>query len=110
MAWNRGGDGAELRAAFSACQRLLHSGRGTMIASWVASGRQHLLVAGLGPLPDADRRPQILAGVLGIVGPIEIGEFDAAAVDQRTLRQVEFQRDLAQFVRLDRSWPSAALR
>src|SRR5262245_48270950 len=44
---------------------------------------EDLLVAGLGPLPDPDRRPQVLAGILGIIGPVEICELDAAAVHQR---------------------------
>src|ERR1700721_3153971 len=54
--------------------------------------RIDFLVAGLGPLPDADRGAQILAGILGIVGPVEIGELDAAAIDERPGRQIEFQR------------------
>src|SRR5271168_4196925 len=44
--------------------------------------RIDFLVARLGPLPDADRGAQILAGILGIIRPVEISELDAAAVDQ----------------------------
>src|SRR5580692_2197777 len=53
-------------------------------------GRIDFLVARLGPLPDANRGPQILPSILGVVGPVEIGELDTAAIDQRSLGQVEF--------------------
>src|SRR6185437_14229742 len=64
--------------------------------------REDLLVAGLGPLPYADRGAQVLARILGIVGPIKISELDTAAVDQRSSRQIELQCDVAQFIRLER--------
>src|SRR5260370_38957601 len=43
-----------------------------------------LLVAGLGPLPDADRCPQVLAGVLGVFRPVTIGYLESAASQQRS--------------------------
>src|ERR1700684_3231416 len=61
----------------------------------------YFLVTRLGPLPDADRGTQILSSVLGIVGPVEIGELDSAAVYQRSLGQIELQRDLAQLIWLE---------
>src|SRR5262252_7604373 len=50
--------------------------------------REHLLVAGLGPLPDADGRPQVLTGILRIAGPVEIRELNPAAVHQRAFGHV----------------------
>src|SRR4249919_1553140 len=55
--------------------------------------RIHLFVAALGPLPHADRGAQILTGVLGVLRPVEIGELDAATVDQGAFRQVELECD-----------------
>src|SRR2546428_13896514 len=63
--------------------------------------REDLLVAGLGPLSDADGGAQVLPGILRVIRPIEIGELDAAAVHQRAFRQVELERDLPQLVRLE---------
>src|SRR2546423_2221927 len=56
--------------------------------------REHLVVAVLLPLPDADRRAQVAAGVLRLGRPVVVGELDAAAVDQAALRQIELERDL----------------
>src|SRR6266566_8086755 len=63
--------------------------------------REHLVVAVLLPLPDADRRAQIAARVLRLRRPVVVGELDAAAVDQAAFRQVELERDLAQLGRLE---------
>src|SRR5512141_2046097 len=62
---------------------------------------EDLVIAFLLPLPNTDGRPQVLAGILRIRRPIEIGELDPAAVDQAALRQIEFERDLAQLVWLE---------
>src|SRR5882757_6494100 len=62
--------------------------------------REHLLVTILRPLPDTDRCTQILACVLRIIRPVEVGELDAAAVDERSLRQIELQRELSQLAGL----------
>src|SRR5262249_16252363 len=64
--------------------------------------REDLVVAGLLPLPHADRGAQVLAGVLRIDRPIVVGELDAAAVREATLGQVELERDVAQLRRLVR--------
>src|SRR5262245_8784525 len=57
--------------------------------------REDLVVAGLLPLPHADRGAQVLAGVLRIDRPIVVGELDAAAVRQAALGPVELDRDVA---------------
>src|SRR4051794_34015081 len=41
--------------------------------------REHLLVTIIRPLPDTDRCTQILACILQIIRPVEVGELDAAA-------------------------------
>src|SRR5262249_37125569 len=54
------------------------------------------------PLPHPDRGPQVLAGILRIRCPIVVGELDAAAVCEAAERQIERERNLPQFIRLER--------
>src|SRR5947209_13563385 len=72
---------------------------------WLPRGerlRENLPRALVLPLPYADRGAQVLTGVFPVAIPIEIGELDAAAVDQRAVRQVERQCDIAKFGRFHR--------
>src|ERR1700753_1858750 len=90
--------GSGPRAAVLNARSIWHRHLGGFVGCEARRG--DLFIAAFGPLPNTNRCAQILAGVLWVILPVKVGEFDAAAVDQRALREIQLEGNIAQLVRL----------